>query len=199
MDRALPVDSPAAVPDDELERHVAVASMANKVLNRDGFALDQLTARLSTLLGRTLIEQHNPMGPTMLCAFFLQAARNLGVEIKVKLIILKLFDRYVLNGAEQLYAQANQLLIATGVLPDLKPAPTCRFADQAPVGVAPESGEVPGEYDSVPQVFAALQELLSHVRGSMTPNLEANTLTQPISSRDLLCLLAPAAICACAG
>jgi hypothetical protein len=189
MNRALPVDSPAAVPHDELERHVAVESMVNKVFNRDGFALDQLTARLSTLLGRTLIEQHNPMGPTMLCAFFLQAARNLGVEIKVKLIILKLFDRYVLSGAEQLYGQANQLLIAAGVLPDLKPAPTCRFADQATVGVALESGEVPGEYDSVPQVFAALQELLSHVRGSMTPNLEANTLAQPISSRDLLRLL----------
>lgn len=109
---------------DELERNVAVEAMVNKVLSRDGFALDQLTARLSTLLGRSLMEQHNPIGPTMLCEYFLQAGRSLGVEIKVKLIILKLFDRYVLTGTDQLYADANRLLVATGVLSDLKPAPT---------------------------------------------------------------------------
>ncbi len=53
----------------------------------------------------------------MLCEFFLQAGRNLGVEIKVKLILLKLFERYVLADTEPLYAEANQLLVATGVLP----------------------------------------------------------------------------------
>ncbi|RKS17600.1 uncharacterized protein DUF1631 [Pseudomonas sp. WPR_5_2] len=115
---------------DEWERDVAVEAMVNKVLDRDGLALDQLTARLSTLLGRSLMEQHNPMGPTLLCAFFLQAWRNLGVEIKVKLILLKLFDRYVLSGTDQLYAQANQLLIATGVLNGLQPARACRIVDR---------------------------------------------------------------------
>jgi hypothetical protein len=126
---APPIAACAALPDEELERNVAVEAMVNKVLNRDGFALDQLTARLSTLLGRSLMEQHNPMGPTMLCVFFLQAVRCLGVEIKVKLIILKLFDRYVLSGTDQLYAEANQLLIATGVLADLQPAPACRSVE----------------------------------------------------------------------
>ena len=65
----------------------------------------------------------------MLCEYFLQAGRNLGVEIKVKLIILKLFERYVLSDADQLYAEANQLLLATGVLPDLKPAVARRMVE----------------------------------------------------------------------
>lgn len=124
LPRSLSADASAAPRDDGFERNLAVQAMADKVLYRDGFALDQLTARLSTLLGRTLIEQQNPLGPTVLCKCFLAAGRHLGVDIKVKLIILKLFDRYVLSGAGQLYAQANQLLIATGVLPGLKPAPT---------------------------------------------------------------------------
>ncbi|MGL6241804.1 DUF1631 domain-containing protein [Pseudomonas sp.] len=181
-----------ALPNDDLERSVAVDAMVSKVLNRDGFALDQLTARLSALLGRALDEQHNPLGPERLCEYFLQAWRNLGVEIKVKLIILKLFDRYVLSNADQLYAEANQLLIATGVLPDLKPAPTRRATDHAAASAHAEPVEV-GIHtpidEGVQEVFAALQELLLHVRGSVAPTLEASAQTQPISTRDLMRLL----------
>ena len=184
-----------ALPNDDLERSVAVDAMVSKVLNRDGFALDQLTARLSALLGKALDDEHNPLGPARLCEYFLQAWRNLGVEIKVKLIILKLFDRYVLSSTDQLYAEANQLLIATGVLPDLKPAPTRRASDHAaasayaePIEVGIHSGHTPVD-DGVQEVFAALQELLLHVRGSVAPTLEASAQTQPISTRDLLRLL----------
>ncbi len=184
-----------ALPNDDLERSVAVDAMVSKVLSRDGFALDQLTARLSALLDKALDDEHNPLGPARLCEYFLQAWRNLGVEIKVKLIILKLFDRYVLSSTDQLYAEANQLLIATGVLPDLKPAPTRRASDHAaasayaePIEVGIHSGHAPVD-DGVQEVFAALQELLLHVRGSVAPTLEASAQTQPISTRDLLRLL----------
>jgi hypothetical protein len=184
LSQASSIEAGTTSPDDEMERHVAVETMVSKVLNREGFALDQLTARLSTLLGRSLMERHNPMGPTMLCEFFLQAGRSLGMDIKVKLVILKLFERYVLSDVDQLYAEANQLLIATGVLPDLKPAPARR-------GTTTATGEIqsPSVDDSVPQVFAELQDLLSHVRGSLVPALEASVPAQPISTRDLLRLL----------
>ncbi|POA78212.1 DUF1631 domain-containing protein [Pseudomonas sp. DP16D-R1] len=188
LTRVSPVDVSVALENDELERNVAVESMVNKVLHRDGYALDQLTARLSTLLGGALIERHNPMGPTMLCEFFLQAARHLGVTFKVKLIILKLFDRYVLSGADQLYAEANQLLIATGVLPGLKPAPGRRMADQPPSSTSHDCAEGQNE-DAVPPVFPALQQLLLGVRGSVVPTLDASTAGEPISSQDLLRLL----------
>ncbi|MHC8348780.1 DUF1631 domain-containing protein [Pseudomonas sp. RT4P38] len=193
--QALAFDAAAALSNDDMERSVAVEAMVNKVLNRGGFALDQLTARLSALLGRELLDQHNPMGPAMLCEYFLQAGRSLGVEIKVKLIILKLFERYVLRDANQLYAEANQLLIATGVLPDLKPAPARRAVDRAAANVGVESASAstragtPPVDDSVQEVFAALQQLLFHVRGSVAPTLEASAQTQPISTRDLLRLL----------
>lgn len=54
------------------------------------------------------------------CANSLRGGRSLGVEIRVKLIMLKLFEKYVLSDADHLYADANQLLVATGVLPELK-------------------------------------------------------------------------------
>lgn len=181
---------------DDLEKTVAVDAMVAKVLNRDGFALGQLTERLSVLLGRRLVDGDNPLGPALLCEYFLQAGRSLGVEIKVKLIILKLFERYVLSDAEQLYAEANQLLIATGILPELMPAPARRAADRAQAearAAATEGGTAKSSQsqldESVQEVFAALQTLLFHVRGSVAPTLEASAETQPISTRDLMRLL----------
>ena len=175
---------------DDMERSVAVETMVGRVLKRDGFALDQLTTRLNALLGNTLDDQHNPLGPAMLCEFFLQAGRNLGVEIKVKLILLKLFERYVLADTEQLYAEANQLLLATGVLPTLKPAPARRALDRAAASVYREENLEPTPADDgVQEVFAALQELLLHVRGSVAPTLEPSSASQPITTRDLLRLL----------
>ncbi|MDZ4328033.1 MAG: DUF1631 domain-containing protein, partial [Pseudomonas sp.] len=195
LPRALVFDTLAAQSGDDLERSVAVEAMVNKVLSRDGFGLDQLTARLSMLLGKKLVAQHNPLGPAMLCEYFMEAGRNLGVEIKVKLIILKLFERYVLSDTDQLYNEANQLLIATGILPDLKPAPARRATDRAEASVHSEPAEAgihAGSMqidDGVQEVFAALQELLFHVRGSVAPTLEVSATAQPISTRDLLRLL----------
>jgi hypothetical protein len=176
---------------DDHERRVAVAVMVDKALTRDGFALDQLTARLSMLLSKKLLALHNPLGPAMLCEYFMQAGRELGVDIKVKLIILKLFERYVLSDADQLYTEANQLLITTGLLPDLKPAPARRAIDRAAASVRAEPAEAGNaQIDASAQaVFVGLQELLFNVRGSVTPMLDAKAQVQPMSTRELMRLL----------
>jgi len=190
-------DKLALVHNDELEKTVAVDAMVSKVLNRDGFALSHLTTRLNTLIPQHLTDETNPMGPALLCDFFLEAGRSLGVEIKVKLIILKLFEKYVLADADQLYAEANQLLVATGVLPELKAAPSRRVSDRA--AASARSSQAAEEVVSasalkkldqdVHEVFSALQELLFYVRGSVTPLHEPNSEAKPISSQDLLRLL----------
>ena len=188
-------DDSTTQPSDELERDVAVQAMVARVQNRDGFALEQLTARFDASLGKALTIRQNPLGPAMLCEYFLQAARILGVEIKVKLILLKLFERYVLSDADQLFNEANQLLSATGILPDLKAAPARRASDRAAARVREESAHIHDPTgslqldDGVQEVFAALQKLLFHVRGSVAPTLEASAKAQPLSTRDLLRML----------
>lgn len=103
----------------DFERAQAVNSMVSKVLIRDHRALCHLSTRFNTLSWVTLDEQSNPLGPAMLCEYFLQAERDQGVDIKVKLITLQLFEHYLLRHTGQLYADANQLLIAMGVLPNV--------------------------------------------------------------------------------
>lgn len=177
---------------DQLEKAVALEAMLGRVHHRDGLALGQLTARLSALLGNRLDDRENPLGPALLCEFFLRAGRSLGVEIRVKLIMLKLFEKYVLSDADQLYGEANQLLVATGVLPELKAAPSRRpggrAAREQPSPDAQAGAEQPVD-DSGQQAFAVLQELLKAVRGSVAPTLEASAEPQPIATRDLLRLL----------
>jgi hypothetical protein len=193
---AMSYDKLALVPNDELERTVALGAMVGKVFARDGFALGQLTTRLNTLVPRRLEDSTNPMGPAMLCDFFLQAGRNLGVEIKVKLIILKLFEKYVLSDTEKLYGDANQLLIATGILPELKAAPTRRAEDRPPPrprsnNDIPTSGGAPQPPpdQAVQEVFTALQDLIHGLRGSVAPKMESHSEPQPISTNDLMRLL----------
>jgi hypothetical protein len=189
-------DKLALVPNDELERTVALDAMVGKVFARDGFALGQLTMRLNTLVPRRLEDSTNPMGPAMLCDFFLQAGRNLGVEIKVKLIILKLFEKYVLSDTEKLYGDANQLLIATGILPELKAAPT-RRAEDRPTPRPRSNNDIPSSSgapqappdQAVQEVFTALQDLIHGLRGTVAPKMEAHSEPQPISTNDLMRLL----------
>jgi hypothetical protein len=195
----LTYDKLALVPNDELERTVALDAMVGKVLARDGLALGQLTIRLNTLVPGKLTDASNPLGPAMLCEYFLQAGRSLGVEIKVKLIVLKLFDKYVLSDTDHLYADANQLLIATGILPELKAAPSRRAEDRPAAARKPRGPEALEEGapvrshtqldESVREVFSALQDLLHTVRGSVAPKLDAPSDAQPISTNDLLRLL----------
>ena len=175
----------------EVERAVAVEGMVGRVLSRDGMALQQLSLRLQALLDRPLYEQHNPLGPAALCGYFLDAGRNLGVCLRVKLVLLKLFERYVLRDADVIYGEANQLLAAAGVLPELQPAPRRRAEDRrmrARRGPAKLGGEL-GADAAGQAFFASLQTLLAPVRGQFAPRLQAVTAAQPISTADLLRLL----------
>lgn len=183
---------PCSTQADEREKAVALEAMLGRVQHRDGLALGQLNMRLSEVLGRHMNDQQNPLGPALLCRFFLQAGRSLGVEIRVKLIMLKLFEKYVLSDADQLYGEANQLLIATGVLPELKSVPSRRAGGRAARELerqAHPAAAEPACDESGQQAFAALQALLVAVRGSVAPTLEASAQPQPISTRDLLRLL----------
>ncbi|CAD5107959.1 DUF1631 domain-containing protein [Zestomonas carbonaria] len=193
---AVSFDSLSLVQNDELEERVAIDSMVAKVMSRDAQALGHLTTRLNAMIARKLDDKSNPLGPEALCGAFLDACSSLGVEIKVKLIILKLFEKYVLSGLGLLYDEVNQSLVAAGVLPELTSTPMRRRAVQQPGGRSAQ-GDVPlvsgaepyADGGEVQEVFGALQELLSQVRGVAAPRRELPADAMPITSNDLTRLL----------
>lgn len=109
------------VADNELEESLAITSMIGKNetrLTRDLFAVNQ---RLSVIYGGIKIDDGtNPVGPAALSQAFRQAMRELNAEMRVKLIIYKLFDRYVLASLDELYQEINDELVRAGVLPQLR-------------------------------------------------------------------------------
>ncbi|PTS85371.1 DUF1631 domain-containing protein [Pseudomonas sp. HMWF032] len=192
---AVSFETLSLVQNDALEEAVALDSMVAKVMSRDAAALGHLTTRFNAMVSKKLDDKSNPVGPTCLCEFFLEACSSLGVEIRVKLIILKLFEKYVLCDLDQLYGEANQALIAAGVLPELKSAPVRRNPSRtsAPVGSARQdaAAELSGEFadEGVQEVFGALQELLSQARGTLIPSRNRPADALPISTNDLMRLL----------
>ena len=186
----------ALVQNDELEESVAIDTMVAKVMSRTSQSLSHLTTRINVLVSKKLDDKNNPLGPQQLCEYFLEACRSLGVEIKVKLIILKLFERYVLTDLEQLYAESNQVLVAANVLPELQSAQPRRSPNRPTTPGSSASrhgtgvGDAPAYADSgVQEAFGNLQALLSELRGSALParNLPSDAI--PISSNDLMRLL----------
>lgn len=194
-------DALSLVHNDTLEENVALDTMVSRVMHRDGLALGHFTTRLNAVISKKLDDKTNPLGPRLLCEQFLAACEGLGVEIRVKLIILKLFEKHVLGDLDQLYADANQQLVEAGVLPELKSAPPVRRQPgRSPAGAARTAreegaesrGAAPAGYadEGVQEVFGALQELLSQVRGSaVLPRREIPADAVPISSNDLMRLL----------
>jgi len=117
---SLPVEL-SLVAENELEESLAITSMTAKNearLARDLFAVNQ---RLSVICGGLKIDDAtNPVAPAGLAQAFRQAMRELAADMRVKLIIYKLFDRYVLSALEELYQEINNELVRAGVLPQLR-------------------------------------------------------------------------------
>jgi hypothetical protein len=109
------------VADNELEESLAITSMIGKNetrLTRDLFAVNQ---RLSVICGGVKIDDaSNPIGPALLAQAFRQSMRELSADMRVKLIIYKLFDRYVMASLDELYQETNAELMRAGVLPQLR-------------------------------------------------------------------------------
>ncbi|WP_440221735.1 DUF1631 domain-containing protein [Dokdonella sp. MW10] len=109
------------VDDQELEESLAISSMVAKAENRLARTLFLVNQRLAVINGGHAVEDaSNPVGPAPLCQAFRTAVRELELNVEVKLIIYKLFDRYVMAGLEPLYDEVNAELIRAGVLPQIR-------------------------------------------------------------------------------
>ncbi|MDF9393268.1 MULTISPECIES: DUF1631 domain-containing protein [Methylococcus] len=131
-----PADSPSTQPEDsgnrgltlmendalEIELAVSHAAQKTNLLFQD--TLRPLELRLAALKGvqRTPLPPH-PFAPEALCRAFAASLTGQPVDIRVTLLILKLFDRHVLCKMGTTYRQMNQLLAEYGVTPDTFLAP----------------------------------------------------------------------------
>ena len=157
------------VEDAELEESLAVGSMASKAEQRLARSLFALNERLAVLAGGLRFDNAlGPLDPGALAQGFRNALRDLETGVRVKLIVYKLFDRYVMSGAEALYEELNLNLAQAGVLPQIRQPGSGRAATpaQMPAEAAPQRAAAAGE-DLAAQadLLTQLSSLLAARRG----------------------------------
>lgn len=170
-------DSLSLVDDTELEKQVAIDSLMNKLSSRYAEPLRLLAARVAHVSGqRQLAERQMPLSPEVICTGLGHASEDLDIDIRARLVVIKLFDRLLVDRLATLYQEANRLLTEQGVLPDLKHVPVSPAATQASTSrpvppptatstVADNNASVEGESTVT---FSELAELL-HRNESVRP------------------------------
>ncbi|MGE0622722.1 MAG: DUF1631 domain-containing protein [Pseudomonadales bacterium] len=189
-------DKVSVLDNDELEMSVAITGIASKVTSQYSLLIMQLTKRLDHLAKSIEItERTNPMGPERISHTFVDAIAAADLDIKVRIILLKLFERFVMERLSGVYTEANQMLADAGVLTDLKtvmrrerkgperterPGSAGRGGSSSQGGFHPTpsyasgdsqggGGQISGGYGASAAAggFAFIQELLSASRGGL--------------------------------
>lgn len=174
------LDQVTLLGDEELEESLAIGNMASSAEMQYREALYALTARYDFLLDDCEItKDNNPLQPTVICQACSAVVDVLNGELKVRLLVYKLFDTHVVQQLGAMYDAINADLIAAGVLPRIKsPVHKSEAAPAAVTGPATAGVDAGGVIDAASGVetagpdaqegdlFAALQQMLNQHRSA---------------------------------
>jgi hypothetical protein len=107
------------VDDEAVEEQIAVSNLSDKVCNSCREELYALEQRVGSLLGSE-DQARQPAAPEVVCESIRKSLADLQSGLKVRLIILKLFDRYVAGELLVIYHDCNEWLVSQGILPELR-------------------------------------------------------------------------------
>lgn len=116
----------------DLEQQVAIDNLTNRLRNRYQAPVRMLAARVRHLVPNlSLADEQMPLSPEVLAAGISESCADLDIDIRAKLVVLKLFEKLLVDKLGDFYQDCNRALVDEGVLPDMK---------RAPVGQARPSG-----------------------------------------------------------
>ncbi|MES9863125.1 MAG: DUF1631 domain-containing protein [Candidatus Thiodiazotropha sp. LLP2] len=111
------------VDQESMDVNTALENMISRTVGHHRAQLYALGQRLSVVSGgRSVKHKQIPSGPHHLAHAFNEAIDALGLEARIKVIILALFDKYVLKQLGSIYDDFNNSLKEAGVLPHLRPS-----------------------------------------------------------------------------
>ena len=109
------------IQDEDLERSIAVSSFARRAEARYMEVLYTLNQRMAFLAGgKKLADDGNPLGPAQLAQSLTFMLDPLNLDSQLLSFASQLFEQQSVKPLKSLYDEANALLIASGLLPNLK-------------------------------------------------------------------------------
>ncbi|WP_455375082.1 DUF1631 domain-containing protein [Kaarinaea lacus] len=165
------------VDDNDLEESLAITNMVEKSYGMYREDLLALAKRFAHIINKNDVEitaENCPVSPNHICRAFEEAADKFSIGLEMKLIVFKLFDKYVNSELLNMYREINKMFIDAGVLPTIKLSGPVKSQEQevrerpaeqqpaAPQSAAPAAAP---PSDSADVSFGALKEMLSMHRG----------------------------------
>ncbi|TGN41935.1 DUF1631 domain-containing protein [Marinobacter confluentis] len=130
----------------QLEQQVAIDNLINKLRSQNSEAIHLLNVRVAHLLPSMRLDNSQmPLSPEVICGGLAEACADLDIDIRAKLVVLKLFDRLLGGILGDFYKNANKTLIAEGVLPDMKRPPAPGKAPKSSAPAASGGGTGSGQ------------------------------------------------------
>jgi len=171
------------VGEEDLEESIAVQEMSRKLEAACEGELGALSERMGFLMEKPELENEaNPLSPATVCAAFKDACDEIQAGFKVRMTLLRQFERHAAAALERVYRELNSHLVERRVLPEVRAGmPRASMlrkhkASQAPqVARAPERREAapapstaippPSSAQAATPVFTALAQLLGNSLG----------------------------------
>jgi len=170
------------VGEDDLNETLKVNEMAGRLrayCEEELVALDQ---RVGVLLGDANLQaDSNPLSPQAACDAFKHACRDIEPDLRIRMVLVNLFDDHVLDDVRSIYKAVNALLVQHSILPKIrygvsrsKEGSDVALAAGAAAAAALGPGAQPGgAANAVPvggqDVFSMLQSLLAANARAMRP------------------------------
>lgn len=109
------------VKEDTMEEDVAIKNILTRNNARIQENLNALVQRLSVINDGTQIrEEQIPGGPASLAHAFRLASHEMEMETKVRLVLIALFEKFVMSKTTLIYSEYNERLVQSDILPKLK-------------------------------------------------------------------------------
>lgn len=113
-------DNLSLVDHDYLEAMIAMEGMVKQLRDKEIKGMRSLLTRLETMFPNIHIDQsNNPLDPEQVGDCFNEAMKPLGFKAHYLLTIYREFNKTVFGQYEDIIAEANDVLVDLGVLPDL--------------------------------------------------------------------------------
>jgi len=113
------IDNLSLVNNEDLEELVAIDSMVRRASKEYATPIEHLNIRANYLLTGEVHSETNPIAPPTLCRSFSAASERLNIDIKAKLVLFKLFDKFVMTDLAKVYKNSNTVLVEHNVQPNL--------------------------------------------------------------------------------
>jgi len=162
------------VGEDDLEETLKFSNMAAKLRRFCDDELNALDQRVGVLLGDAdLQSEDNPFSPQAILDAYKHTCRQADAEnIKVRMVLLKLFDDHVVDDIRSIYKDVNELLVKNSILPKIRYGVSRQEGGKSPAGgkdvpdadgaAAPADKAAPSEQD----FFTMMQNLMKAGAGA---------------------------------